>query len=487
MAVRARTIPDSSGEPHNTAMTQTPTSILGELEPLADLTGTATAASVAPGMAWSALLLTFAVFLLVGATLGRRSRWSEMLPLTRVLLGLLSPAMAAVIAWVLLDATAIAHASVPLLAVAAVGVVAATALVGRLTSPASTRIAVVGSAQSAALLQRELLDARVQRHELVGLVVAGEPTANILADGRLPVLGGLAALAELLERHRVDILLFDGEAPRLEVFDQLADTCLDLPVRVCELSQFYEDSLGHVSVTEINSAWFRYIMHPRFRSPDTAAKRVIDLAVALAAGLVFLPVMVLSALVIKLQDGGPVLFRQRRIGSGGREFTMLKLRTMRVADSAAQWSSADDDRVTPMGRLLRRMHLDEFPQLVNVLRGDMSVVGPRPEQPEFVERLERLLPYYNRRHLIKPGLTGWAQVRCGYAGSDSGSAWKLCHDLFYLKHQSLWLDLAIIAETTRTLIADRQFPRHAEEGALEFIAVTPVDGAARVPQPAPAN
>jgi lipopolysaccharide/colanic/teichoic acid biosynthesis glycosyltransferase len=168
-----------------------------------------------------------------------------------------------------------------------------------------------------------------------------------------------------------------------------------------------------------------------------------------------------------------VLFSQRRIGSHGAPFTLLKLRTMQVSLPAAHWSTVEDPRVTPIGRVLRRTHIDELPQLLNVVRGDMTVVGPRPEQPEFVERLERTLPHYNRRHLIKPGITGWAQVRCGYAGSDAGSAWKLCHDLFYLKHRSLGLDLAILAETVRTLVADRQFPMQIpserEPGGIEDV------------------
>ena len=130
---------------------------------------------------------------------------------------------------------------------------------------------------------------------------------------------------------------------------------------------------------------------------------------------------------------------------------------MKVADPQRAVGDPDDPRVTRIGRLLRKTHLDELPQLYNILRGEMSLVGPRPEQPEFVEQLEEVLPFYQRRHLLKPGLTGWAQVRCGYAGSDVGSAWKLSHDLYYLKHRSMAFDLAIIGETFRTVFADRRF------------------------------
>jgi exopolysaccharide biosynthesis polyprenyl glycosylphosphotransferase len=403
----------------------------------------------------STLALSFVVFFISGTRLGRGSHW-VLLPFTNALASMLYRVAGGVLVWILLDAAgAGAPASVPSLALAAAAAGAAAGCTRRLILPATVRIAVVGSDRSAVALRHELRLAGVTDRRVVGVVTTTEGPRG---GGEVPVLGPVTELAGVLACHDIDLLLIDGDAGRTDVYDQLAETCLGLPVRVCELAQFYEDALGRVEVGEMGSAWFRYIMHPRFRSPDTIAKRAMDLTIALAAGIVFLPALVICALAIKLHDGGPVLFRQRRIGNRGEPFTMLKLRTMRTATAEARWSSATDDRITPIGRLLRRSHLDEVPQLLNVLLGDMSVVGPRPEQPEFVERLERTLPHYNRRHLIKPGLTGWAQVRCGYAGSDEGSALKLCNDLFYLKHQSLGLDLAILVETARTLIADRQFP-----------------------------
>jgi lipopolysaccharide/colanic/teichoic acid biosynthesis glycosyltransferase len=166
--------------------------------------------------------------------------------------------------------------------------------------------------------------------------------------------------------------------------------------------------------------------------------------------LLALPIVAAAAVAIKLHDRGPALYRQRRLGEGGRPFEIIKLRTMRIdaeQGGAAQWSGADDDRVTSVGRFLRRAHIDELPQLWNVLRGQMALVGPRPERPEFAGDLESQIPQYNRRQLVKPGLTGWAQVRCGYAGSEQGTAWKLCHDLFYVKHRSLLGDVLILVQT----------------------------------------
>jgi exopolysaccharide biosynthesis polyprenyl glycosylphosphotransferase len=448
-------------------------------EPVALLAGAVTAAGVialqVPADRTGALTLSFAAFLVAGTTLGRRARWSEMLPFARMLVDLLYPAVACAAAGLLLAATGVADVAAAGLALAAL-LAACTATIARnAATPPGLRIAVVGSPDSAAQLQRDLSRAGSGSDDVVGVVVTGAGR-DVRSPSALPVLGGIAAVSDAVERDDIDILLLDGDAARIEVFDRLAETCLEMPVRVCELTQFYEDRFGHVPATEIDSAWFRYIMHPRFRSPDGGAKRTLDLVVALSAGIAFLPVLCVCALVIKLQDGGPVLFRQRRIGSRGKEFTLVKLRTMRTAPADGRWASPDDERVTRFGRHLRRMHLDEMPQLLNVVRGDMSVVGPRPEQPEFVERLELTLPHYNRRHLIKPGLTGWAQVRCGYAGSDSGSAWKLCHDLYYLKHQSLGLDVAILLETVRTLIADQQFPAGEVDTAIPFVAVSTSGG-----------
>jgi lipopolysaccharide/colanic/teichoic acid biosynthesis glycosyltransferase len=190
---------------------------------------------------------------------------------------------------------------------------------------------------------------------------------------------------------------------------------------------------------------------------------VLDLTLAVLIALPALPVLAVLGLLIR-RDGGPALFNQSRVGERGETFRLYKLRSMRVdASAAAQWASLDDPRITRIGHFLRKSHLDELPQLWNVIKGDMSLVGPRPEQPEFVDRLERSVPFYQRRHMVRPGITGWAQVRCGYAGSDVGSAWKLCHDLYYLKHRSMVFDMIMLGETFRTLFSDRRHaiePRH---------------------------
>jgi lipopolysaccharide/colanic/teichoic acid biosynthesis glycosyltransferase len=188
---------------------------------------------------------------------------------------------------------------------------------------------------------------------------------------------------------------------------------------------------------------------------EPRAARSIDLALVLLLGTFALPILVAAALAIWLEGGGPVLYRQTRIGLNGRPFQMLKLRSMRSdaeADGVARWAGEADPRITRVGRLLRRTRIDELPQLWNVLRGDMRVIGPRPERPAFVDSLSRQIRHYHLRHCVKPGITGWAQVRDGYAASVAAAARKLEHDLYYVRNQCLRLDLRILLETVAVVL-----------------------------------
>jgi exopolysaccharide biosynthesis polyprenyl glycosylphosphotransferase len=328
------------------------------------------------------------------------------------------------------------------------------------------RIAVIGSVRTARALKRELELAGRVRSTVVGRIAIG---GDGHPDPEVPVLGHLNELRPTVARNQIDLIVISGEASRARVFDHAIAAAAD-HVRVCEFADLYEAIFGHVPTAEINASWFEYLLHPCYGEAGRI-KRGIDVVGASVAGIGLLPLIAVLALCVK-RDRGPALFKQTRIGEGGRPITVYKLRTMRLgADSSVQWSSADDPRVTRIGRFLRRTHLDEVPQLLNVLRGEMSLVGPRPEQPEFVDRLEKTLPLYRPRHLIKPGITGWAQICCGYAGSDVGSAWKLCHDLFYMKHRSLRFDLVILGYTLRTLFFEHEFEVEPQSEAA-FIAAS---------------
>lgn len=322
------------------------------------------------------------------------------------------------------------------------------------------RVAVIGSPGFASDLAEELDAAGIRAYEVIGWFgreAPGPDTPGVLT-GRLHYLGDLGDVRAAVLDRRIELLVCgrtepvhaDGGAdPDRDPYALIADSCLDLPVRMLDANQLYEDLLGHVPLGTTDSAWFRYIMHPRFRPTSPLWKRCFDLANAAWMAVFVLPLIGIAGVAIKLADGGPVFYRQRRVGERGKEFEIIKLRTM-VPDaelSGPQWSEPGDGRVTPLGRFLRRTHIDELPQLWNVVRGEMTLVGPRPERPEICAELENRFPHYIRRHLVKPGITGWAQLRCGYAGSELGTAWKLCHDLFYIKRRSILADWLIIVET----------------------------------------
>jgi exopolysaccharide biosynthesis polyprenyl glycosylphosphotransferase len=348
------------------------------------------------------------------------------------------------------------------------------------------RVAMISSHALAASLARELRSAGVESYAVVGWISVRESPADRLNGIRR--LGSLSELRSIVTANHIDLLvcgadragaLVDGDDPhgglgsaeepfphahrerrgQVLVYEHIAHACLDLPVRMLDTNQLSEELLGHVPIGTIDAQWFRYIMHPRYRPGSPLSKRIFDLVLGSVTALISLPIVAIAAVAIKLDTPGPVLYRQRRVGEHGREFEMLKLRTMGLdsePDGTPQWSSAGDERVTRVGRVLRRLHVDELPQLWNVLRGEMTLVGPRPERPELVAQLERQFPHYERRHLVKPGVTGWAQIRCGYAGSEMGSGWKLCHDLYYLKHRSLLADLLLVAQTATILARDAE-------------------------------
>ena len=226
-------------------------------------------------------------------------------------------------------------------------------------------------------------------------------------------------------------------------------------IRVLELSSFFERENGHLQLDSMNASWM--ILSEGFNQGmlrDTA-KRLFDLLVSSAMLIICLPVMALTALLIKLESPGPVLYRQERVGQGCRNFTILKFRSMCVdseKDGRPRWAQQNDSRVTLTGRFIRRTRIDELPQIFNVFFGDMSFVGPRPERPYFVQDLTQKIPYYGVRHTVKPGITGWAQVRYPYGATEEDAMHKLQYDLYYVKNHSLFLDLMILFQTAQVVL-----------------------------------
>ena len=314
------------------------------------------------------------------------------------------------------------------------------------------RVLVVGASQGGAELVEELAVRRGLPFTCIGIVDDDRETATIAG---VPLLGRVEDLAGVVVREKPDIVVLAGPRSRIEAVRHLLDTD-SLGFRLVGASEFYEHAFGRVPVKFLSSIWFMSVLHLYQRPYSRLTKRGLDVALATLALFLALPLLPVIALLVRLSGPGPILFRQTRLGEGGKEFQMLKFRTMvEGAEEPGRpiWAEERDPRITAIGRFLRKTRLDELPQLSNVVRGEMSVIGPRPERPEFVDLLENEVPFWKRRHLVKPGITGWAQVNHGYTADADSTAEKLSYDFYYLKHRSLLLDLAILAKTGLILIS----------------------------------
>jgi lipopolysaccharide/colanic/teichoic acid biosynthesis glycosyltransferase len=264
-------------------------------------------------------------------------------------------------------------------------------------------------------------------------------------------------LVESVVRNGATVVVLDREAQNDESIVGQAASLHEAGIRVRTLTLFYDEWLGKLPVWELERVSLMFDIGEVHRARYGRVKRLFDLAVAivgLVALLVAVPIVLVGDLVA---NRGSLLYRQDRVGKNGATFRILKFRTMRpdVDAVSTEWTSENDIRITPFGRILRRTHVDELPQFLNVFRGDLSVVGPRPEQAHYVRELAGKIPFYDLRHSVRPGLTGWAQVKYGYAGSESDTLQKLQYEFFYLRHQSLTLDARILGRTIRSVVGSR--------------------------------
>jgi sugar transferase (PEP-CTERM system associated) len=312
-------------------------------------------------------------------------------------------------------------------------------------------ILIVGSGPLAVGVARQIFEQHDFGYRIVGF--ADEAASSSLPPGFPRLLGRLEDIGALVKRYGVDRIVV-----------AVADRRGCLPVRellhaklsgveVEEAAATYERLTGKVMFENIKPSWVIFSDGFRVSRVRRTTKRVVDIAFSLV-GLVLAAVpMMLTAIAVWLGSGRPVLYRQERVGQHGRLFTLFKFRSMRVdAEGAVPiWAREGDDRVTRVGRFIRLTRLDELPQLWNVLRGDMSFVGPRPERPYFVALLSERIPFYHERHAVKPGVTGWAQVKYRYGASVEDAAEKLRYDLYYVKHLSVFFDLTIVFDTVKVI------------------------------------
>jgi sugar transferase (PEP-CTERM system associated) len=320
------------------------------------------------------------------------------------------------------------------------------------------RLLLVGTSQAAIALAREMFGRRDELGvDIVGFIDPdpGRVGAPILNPGVLGTVEDIPSIVRARAVDRVVVSLADarGKLP----MDKLLEMKLE-GVSFDHLPSVYEEYTGKIAVENLRPSWLIFSEGFRKRRSHEAAKRTLDIVIAGAAIVAMSPVMLLIAIAVRLTSKGSVFYHQQRVGLHGRVFTVHKFRSM-CEDAEGQtgpvWATRNDERVTSVGRVLRRTRLDELPQFWNVLVGDMSLVGPRPERPSFVEQLTKQIPFYGQRHVVRPGLTGWAQVRYTYGASVEDALEKLQHDLFYIKHTAIAFDLFIIFATVKTVILSR--------------------------------
>ncbi|MBA3805581.1 MAG: TIGR03013 family PEP-CTERM/XrtA system glycosyltransferase [Acidobacteria bacterium] len=319
------------------------------------------------------------------------------------------------------------------------------------------RVLIVGSGATAIEVAREVLERRDAGYRIIGFVDTDpQMIGRSLINPR--VIGLTSELEVIVKRDNIDrIVVAMGERRGQFPTDQLLDLSLSGNVSIEECASFYERLTGRVHLDMMRPSWLIFSGRGRQKRFDTLTRTIMHRSVALVSAILSLPLAILTALLIKLDSRGPVLYRQERVGMNGQSFTLMKFRSMRTdaEKDGPIWASQTDDRTTRVGRIIRVIRIDEIPQFWNILKGEMSFVGPRPERPHFVLQLAEEIPYYEQRHLIAPGLTGWAQIKYPYGASIEDARQKLQYDLYYIKNQSLALDAAILFETIKTILFGR--------------------------------
>jgi len=319
------------------------------------------------------------------------------------------------------------------------------------------RILIVGSGAVAIEIAREVLDRRDAGYRIVGFV-DNDPALVGRSIINPSVIGVTDDMAEIVRRENIDrIIVAQGERRGQFPTRQLLDLSLGGNVAIEEGASFYERTTGRVHLNMMRPSWLIFSGRGRQARLSGVARTLLHRGVALIGALVSLPIALLTALLIKLESPGPALYKQERVGKNGRPFTIMKFRSMRsdAERDGPVWARDGDARVTRVGRVIRKIRIDEIPQFWNILKGDMNFVGPRPERPHFVAQLAEEIPFYEQRHLIPPGLTGWAQIKYPYGASIEDARQKLQYDLYYIKNQSLVLDAVIIFETAKTILFGR--------------------------------
>ncbi len=325
------------------------------------------------------------------------------------------------------------------------------------------KILIVGDGSVLADTTHAVSNRRDAGHRIVGFVAsdhlgANGNNGNGTGNG-IPRFGTIDELESIVDGKGIDRIVI-GTRERRGAFPAEALLRLRLAgvVNIEESTSFFERVTGKVHLDNLLPSWLIFSIRPRDTRVRTVFREALHRGLAAVGLIATFPAALLTALIIKLESRGPIFYRQKRVGKNGKVFDVIKFRSMMVnaeSDGTPVWAAKDDDRVTGFGKFTRRTRLDEIPQFWNIIKGEMSFVGPRPERPYFVEQLSEDIPYYQYRHLVAPGLTGWAQIKYPYGSSVEDARQKLQYDLYYIKNQSLTLDMIIIFETVKTVMFGR--------------------------------
>jgi len=326
-----------------------------------------------------------------------------------------------------------------------------------MTKVSQTRVLVLGTGSRAASVGELVRQKRAgDNFTVVGYLPLQATRCHLEAEHVLPAGESITTAVRKYHIDEIVIAVRDRRGGGLPVQELLE--CKLRGVKITELAAFFERQRRQLHLGSLNTSWMVFSEGFRQGFARKTVKRLFDVVASAALLIATLPIMLITALCIAIASGAPILYCQKRVGEQGRIFTIFKFRSMRndaESDGKPRWANANDDRVTRVGRVMRKLRIDELPQIFNVLKGDMSFVGPRPERPFFVEQLASKIPYYKARHSIKPGITGWAQVSYSYGASLADAIEKLQYDLYYVKNHTLFLDTMILIHTIQVVLRSR--------------------------------
>ena len=317
------------------------------------------------------------------------------------------------------------------------------------------RVLILGTGELAKKIGREIYDEEHKAHTLVGFIDDAPPkqSVSIVNPG---VIGGYGDIANIVAEKNIDkiIVAFPDRRAKLPMSALLR--CKMKGITIIEGATFHERFTGKIPLNQLRPSWLVFCDGFKSLNSRKLLKRFLDVIASIVLLIIATPVMAVTALLIKLESKGPILFSQARVGEGGKEFNIYKFRSMREdaeKKTGPVWAISNDDRITRVGKIIRKTRIDELPQLINIVKGNMSFVGPRPERPFFVDQLKEIIPYYELRSTLKPGITGWAQVRYPYGASPEDALEKLQFDMYYIKNMNILFDLMIIFSTVKVILA----------------------------------